>query len=89
MKRWKEFFLNICIDYFGDNFVEFKILKQALDVELSPTCEPWVRRRLYYIFNYEGQTVISEPDFNKIMRIWSTFTANDINCDNVLDIREM
>ena len=65
------------------------MLKQALEAELSKECEPWVRRRLYYIFNYEGQTVISEPDFMRIMRTWATFTANDINNDNVLDIREI
>ena len=28
-------------------------------------------------------------DFKKVMMTWSAFTANDINNDNLLDIREM
>ena len=45
--RWKSFFQRICIDYFGDNFVEYNVLKQALEVELADECEAWVRRHLY------------------------------------------
>ena len=89
MNKWHAFFQRISIDYFGDMFVEFKVLKQAMEKELSDECAPWIRKYLYYIFNYEGQTVISEPDFMRIMRTWATFTANDINRDNVLDIREV
>lgn len=42
-----------------------------------------------YIFTYEGQNVISENEFLRIMRFWSSFTANDINFDNELDMREV
>lgn len=37
-KRWKDFFDRISIDYFGDNFVEAKVLKHHLDIELAKEC---------------------------------------------------
>lgn len=88
-QKWKAFFDRISIEYFGDNFVEYKVLKKELDKELSNDCEAWVRRRLLYIFSYEGQSIVSEAEFMRIMRTWSSFSANDINQDNVLDIREL
>ena len=51
--------------------------------------DPVVRRRLYYIFSYEGQSIINLDDFLRVMKTWSAFTANDINNDNLLDLREM
>lgn len=65
------------------------MLKRELDKELANECEAWVRRRLFYIFDYEGQSIVSEMEFMRIMRTWASFTANDINNDNMLDIREM
>ena len=45
--------------------------------------------RLKQIFSYEGQNVVSKPDFLRVMRNWSAFSANDINNDNILDAREI
>jgi hypothetical protein len=88
MKRWKDFFSRISVDYFGDFFVEHNVLCGALEQELADI-DPTVRRNLYHIFNYEGQTVVSEVEFMRIMSYWSCFTSNDINNDNKLDINEL
>ena len=48
-----------------------------------------MRRRLCYIFDYDGQTIISEPEFLTVMKYWSAFSSNDINNDNRLDLREI
>lgn len=45
--------------------------------------------RLLFIFNYEGQRIVTEEDFMKTMTRWSVFSANDINNDNFLDVREL
>ena len=88
MKKWKKFFKKISVDYFGDFFVEYSVLCSALECELAKI-DPIVRRKLYYIFNYEGQTIVSEHEFMRIMKFWSCFTSNDINNDNKLDISEL
>jgi len=62
--------LTICVDYFGDNFCEHAVLCSALETKLTHI-DPIMRRDLYYIFNYEGQTVISEVFFLRIMDFWS------------------
>lgn len=36
-----------------------------------------------------SEVVIGEKKFMQIMRIWSAFSANDINNDNELDINEL
>ena len=36
-----------------------------------------------------SEVIISEKKFMQIMRIWSAFSANDINNDNELDINEL
>ena len=48
-----------------------------------------VRTRLYYLFDYEGEAIISEKQFSHLMKIWSAFSANDINNDNELDANEV
>ena len=73
---------------FGDFFCEYKILTAALEIEMDYV-KPDIRKKLYYIFSYEGQNTIKEADFLKIMTLWSAFTANDINRDNILDIYEL
>ena len=46
-------------------------------------------KRLIYIFTYEGQNLVSKEEFCRVMRYWAAFTANDINRDNELDLREL
>lgn len=46
-------------------------------------------KKLMYIFTYEGQNLISKEEFCRVMRFWAAFTANDINRDNQLDLREL
>ena len=60
----------------------------ALDSELD-YMPIKVRKRLMYIFTYDGQSIITQNEFMHIMRFWSSFTANDINFDNELDSREI
>ena len=48
-----------------------------------------IRTKLYYLFDYEGDSIISEKQFNHVMKIWSAFSANDINNDNELDSNEV
>ena len=48
-----------------------------------------IRKKLYFLFNYEGDSIINEISFNNIMKIWSAFSANDLNNDNELDAYEL
>ena len=48
-----------------------------------------VRSKLYYLFDYEGEEIVSEKAFLNLMNIWSAFSANDINNDNELDKNEV
>lgn len=50
---------------------------------------PEIRTKLYYLFDYEGDSIISEKQFKHVMKIWSAFSANDINNDNELDSNEV
>ena len=47
------------------------------------------RKKLIYLMTYNGEEIIEEAAFLKIMKAWSTFTANDINNDNRLDVMEI
>ena len=48
-----------------------------------------VRTKLFFLFNYEGDTIIKEETFLHIMKVWSAFSANDLNNDNELDAFEL
>ena len=48
-----------------------------------------IRKKLYYLFDYEGEEIVSEKAFMNLMTIWSAFSANDINNDNELDTNEV
>ena len=48
-----------------------------------------MRDKLYYLFDYDGEAIITEKQFTHIMKIWSAFSANDINNDNELDANEV
>ena len=50
---WKNFFEGISVDYCGSYFVEFDHLKREMEKKLKEI-DPTVRKRLYYIFSYEG-----------------------------------
>ena len=86
--KWKDFFVEHAIDYFGDLFIEVGRLEAALNKEIDHVPKV-VRKRLMYIFTNEGQNLVSQPEFLRIMNFWSAFTANDINRDNELDSREV
>ena len=43
------------------------------------------RKKLYYILDYDGDAIINSYEFYHLMKIWSAFSANDINNDDVLD----
>ena len=87
-KRWAEFFDRIAVTYCGAQFVETKILVEALEQELQDV-DSNVRSKLYYLFDYEGEAIVSNKTFLNLMNIWSAFSANDINNDNELDKNEV
>ena len=88
VKNWKKFFTTNGVEYFGDYFIEYDALTVALEGVLQHI-DTDTRRQLYYVFNTEDQSVVNYDDFMRIMTIWSSFTANDINNDNTLDLREL
>ena len=85
---WKEFFDSISVNFCGNRYVELKLLIKEMDKKLAHIEEP-VRTKLYYLFDYEGEAIITEKQFNHLMKIWSAFSANDINNDNELDANEV
>ena len=44
---------------------------------------------MFLLFSFEGNILISEDDFKVIIASWAVFVANDVNCDNELDINEL
>lgn len=64
------------------------ILKPELDRVLAHI-DAESRKKLIYLLTYNGDEIIEEAAFLKIMKVWSTFTANDINNDNSLDLMEI
>ena len=85
---WKDFFDSISVNFCGSRYVELKLLIKEMDKKLSHIEEP-VRAKLYYLFDYEGEAIITEKQFSHLMKIWSAFSANDINNDNELDANEV
>jgi len=87
-KVWSDFFNSISVNFCGDRYVEMPLLKTEMDKKLAHI-DNEVRQRLYYLFDYEGEAIISDKKFNHLMKIWSAFSANDINNDNELDTNEV
>ena len=50
---WTRFFVSIAVDYCGSYYVEMDVLKRNMEKKLKDI-DPLVRKRLYYIFSYEG-----------------------------------
>ena len=87
-KYWNDLFMRISVEYFGDRFVEIEILTKILDEELAEH-SLLMRKQLYAIMTYDGEQIIRQDVFESIMSIWSSFSANDINNDNQLDLGEI
>ena len=68
--------------------MEVTLLVSEMEKKLQHIEKP-VRERLYYLFDYDGESIVTEKQFTHIMKIWSTFSANDINNDNELDANEV
>jgi len=47
------------------------------------------REKMFLLFSYEGNILISEDDFKVITASWAVFVATDVNHDNELDINEL
>ena len=56
---WKEFFDEISVNFCGHRYVELKLLITEMDKKLTDIDEP-IRTKLYYLFDYEGEAIISE-----------------------------
>ena len=87
-KYWKDLFIRISVEYFGERFVEIETLTKILDEELADYSLS-IRQQLYAIMAYNGEEIIGQNIFENIMSIWSSFSANDINNDNQLDLGEI
>ena len=85
---WKTFFDDISFNYYGTRYCEIELLIKGMDKELQHIDKD-VRAKLYYLFDYNGGTIVSEKQFIEVMAIWSVFSANDINNDNELDSHEV
>ena len=85
---WADFFAEISVNFCGTRYVEYDLLVKEMEKKL-PHIDKEIRTKLYFLFNYEGDSIISEISFNHIMKIWSAFSANDLNNDNELDAFEM
>ena len=85
---WADFFTEISVNFCGSRYVEYELLVKELDKKLS-NIDKDVRTKLYFLFNYEGDTIIKETAFTHIMKVWSAFSANDLNNDNELDAYEL
>lgn len=69
-------------------YVELATLFEHLDRELAHI-DSEIRQKLYQLMSYSGELVIAKEAFIKIMQVWTTFSANDINNDNELDVDEI
>ena len=87
-EEWKTFFHEISVNFCGKRYVEVTLLVSEMEKKLQHIEKP-VRDRLYYLFDYDGESIVTEKQFTHIMKIWSTFSANDINNDNELDANEV
>lgn len=81
-------FMEISVEYFGKRYVEIDRLIAALESNLSHI-DADCRQKLYYLLSDNGDEIIEKTMFEKVMGVWSTFTANDINNDNELDVNEI
>lgn len=63
-------------------------LKQALE-ECIPDLKSDQMQKLYYIFTYNGDYFIEEKAFERVMNVWATFSASDIDSNHELDIGEI
>ena len=85
---WEALFNRISVEYFGKRYVEFPILKKALWKEM-PHISDECKTTLSYLFTYDGQKIIEKNVFDKVFKVWSSFSANDINNDGELDVEEI
>lgn len=85
---WSDLFISLSVEYFGVRYVELVTLKEALNIELAGF-DAEIRNTLYNLMAYEGEEIIDQANFEQMMRVWASFSANDINEDNVLDNTEI
>ena len=67
VKFWNDMFLSISVEYFGSRFVEMAVLGPELDRRLTHI-DKASRKKLIYLLSYNGDEVITQVVFNKIMR---------------------
>ena len=81
-------FMEISVEYFGKRYVEIDRLVAALEANLQ-MIDADCRQKLYFLLSDNGDEIIEKTMFEKVMGVWSTFSANDINNDNELDVNEI
>jgi hypothetical protein len=76
------------VEFCGDKYCEVKSLVARFHILMKEIAMP-VREKMFLLFSYEGNILISEEDFKIMTTSWAVFSATDINNDNELDIAEL
>lgn len=85
---WVKEFDNLSVEFCGTRYVEINILTKRFHVVMKEI-SPDIREKMFLLFSYEGNSLLSEEDFQSIVASWAAFSATDINNDNELDINEL
>ena len=59
---------------------------------MAPELKKWSKdliKTIFMLMDYDKIGIVSEQNFNAVMKPWSAFSACDINNDNSLDVLEM
>ena len=88
MDSWLAEFHSMSVEFCGDKYCEVKSLVARFHILLKEIAIS-VREKMFLLFSYEGNILISEEDFKIMTASWAVFSATDINNDNELDIAEL
>ena len=88
LDSWIKEFEDLSVEFCGDKYCEVKSLIARLHLVMNQI--PLVaREKMFLLFSYEGNILISEDDFRIVTASWAVFVATDVNHDNELDTHEL
>ena len=88
LDAWIQEFEDLSVEFCGDKYCEVKSLVARLHIVMKEIPVA-AREKMFLLFSYEGNILISEDDFKIITASWAVFSATDVNNDNELDINEL
>lgn len=74
--------------FMGELYCEIEFLRLGIEDKMQHIDEG-IRKQLYMLMAYEGNSIIKQSDYNEIMLPMACFSATDVNNDNELDIIEL